>query len=152
MNNTQSQSESLESAAVNSQLSVSKKIHPEDIRVGDDVAISEVLYQYPSYPWQGGVTTLQAQESVDVTFLSPPDATPMIVRAVCLPFVLCQTEPKQHRVYDVRQVQLVRLSKAFGKAFRDARKSDMTSESVSEKKKRKKKKSGKGKKKKRKIK
>ena len=151
MSNNRSQSESLESTLGARSMSVSKKVHPEDIQPGDDVAVSEVMYQYPSYPWQSCGVTLQPSEPVNVTFLPPADTEPMVVCSVCLPFVLCKTSATCHRVFDLRQVQLVRLDKAFAETYRAARKKDLEPSSPNkEEKKKKKKPKGKGRKKKRK--
>ena len=151
MSDIKSQSEGLEPGSTTSSLSVSKKIHPEDIRLGDDVMISEVMYQYPSYPWNSCSITLRPEDTVDVTFLSPPDTTPMVVKAVCLPFILCKTETSRHRVFDLRQIQLVRLDKTFATQFLAAREAEKAEyETRSKKKKRKKRKSKKEKAKKKK--
>ena len=90
MSNNRSQSDSLESTFDAGSMSVSQKVHPEDIQPGDDVAVSEVMYQYPSYPWQSCGATLQPTDPVNVTFLPPADTEPMVVCSVCLPFVLCK--------------------------------------------------------------
>ena len=156
MSDTQSQSEELQAgtaASTSASLSVSRKIHPEDICVDDNVMISEIMYQYPSYPWHSCSFGIRPQDPVDVTFLSPPDTTPMVVKAICLPFILCQTGTNHHRVFDLRQVQLVRLDKTFAARFHAAREADRAESETTKKRKKKKRKSKKekAKKKKRKV-
>lgn len=48
--------EQFESTAV--ELKVARRLAAEDISVGDEVAVSEVSYQYPSFLWTGADTMM----------------------------------------------------------------------------------------------
>lgn len=104
------------------ELKVAKRLHPEDICVGDDIALSEVAYQYLSFHWCGAdATILPPERPVRVTFLPPHgDNQPLKIKSVCLPFVLCETVNGKHKLYDVRQIQFVKLDSDFAQKVRDA--------------------------------
>lgn len=121
------QSDSGQPEVEESQLKVSKKLHPEDIAIGDDVAISEVAYQYASFHWFGvDSTVLPPHEVVQLTF-NPGDMNePLVIRSVCLPFVLCQQVDETHVVLDLRRTQLVRLDPFFARTVRKALKANDT--------------------------
>ena len=104
---------------------VAKPVHPEDLAIGDDVAILFTSSQYPTFNWYGFDTTMQPIEKpISVTYLPYGDQAALIVQQICLPFVLCKTFDDRHRYLDVRQVQLARLSKTFAVADREARNHD----------------------------
>ena len=112
-----------QSETTNSKITVARKLHPEDISVGDDVALSEVSYQFPSFFWCGADHAILPPESqVRITFLPIEEPQTLKVKSICLPFVLCTLADGKHQVYDVRQVQLVRLDRGFAQKVRDSRK------------------------------
>lgn len=122
----------------NGTLKVSTKVHPEELSVGDAVVVSEVTYQYPSFLWCGvDPVTLPPQDAVSIKFKAF-DAEPLIVKAICLPYVVCQPVKGEAIVYDLRLAQLVKLDAQFAKTARAALEGKP-------KKKRKSKKKGKGK-------
>lgn len=130
------QSESGQTELEDSQLKVSRRLHPEDIAIGDDVAVSEIAYQYASFMWFGvDSSILPPHETVQLTFFPSGDHEPLTVKSVCLPFVLCERAEAQHLVIDLRQTQLVRLDKSFANSVRAALKSN---DSIKKKSKRKK--------------
>ena len=99
----------------------SKKLHPEDIAVGDFVSMMSVLYQYPSYLWCGVDTTrLTPEFPVEITFLPSGPVEVYAVKAICLPFIFCQSANDNHHIFDVRQTQLARLSPSFASVARQA--------------------------------
>lgn len=112
-----------------SERTAARKLHPEDICVGDDVALSEVVFQYPSYMWCGADTTmLPPDQKVQVTFLPWESPQPLKVQSICLPFVLCKQVNGKSEMLDIRQVQLVRLDFEFASRARKALNSNKTSE------------------------
>lgn len=133
-------------AQLTSEFTVAKPLHPEDIVVGDDVAILFTSSQFPTYNWYGFDTSiLPIDQPITITYLPYGDQEALVVEQICLPFVLCKTFENRHRYLDVRQVQLARLDKAFAVAERWARKQDLKvatfeNEKESKKKKRRKKK------------
>ncbi len=103
---------------------VARKLHPEDIEINDNVAVSETLCQYPSYLWQCVDTTrLPPEQPVRLTYL-PYSCEIYSVKAVCLPFVLCRSQDKKHKVFDIRQDQLSRVTQDFADKVRAAIKED----------------------------
>jgi hypothetical protein len=104
---------------------LAKPLHPEDLSVGDDVAILFTSCQYPTFVWYGFDSGMQPIEKpISVTYLPLDDQEALVVEQICLPFVLCRRFDDRHRYLDVRQVQLARLNKAFAKADRKARRHD----------------------------
>lgn len=90
-----------------------KSIAPEDLKVGEFVAILSRTYQYPSYLWFSHDGD-DRYETVKLRFLPHKNAgEPMKVKAICLPFVLVQLASKKSETIDVRQCQLARLDKQF---------------------------------------
>ena len=120
------------------ELKVARTLPSEDISVGDDVAISEIAYQYPSFLWPDADTTmLPPHQKVRITFQPFEDYLPMKVKSICLPFVLCEMHNDKHQVLDIRQIQLVKLDPAFAKEVRKSLKSDTESTRKTTKKRRK---------------
>ena len=93
---------------------MSRSLPPEDIRVGQYVAVQHVVHECtpcfcnsdPQWrplrimrtlelPWKGG-------------------GVPMRVVEVCLPFVLVQRPNGRHRTLDVRRYRLARVSNRYG--------------------------------------
>lgn len=133
------QSESGQSESQESQLKVSRKLHPEDIAIGDNVAVSEVAFQYAPFLWFAvDSSVLPPREVVQLTFYPDDRHEPLIVKSVCLPFVLCEHVDARHVVFDLRKTQLVRLDPTFATAVRKALKANV-SNSKSKKKSKKKK-------------
>ena len=136
---TTKQSESGQPELEKSRLKVSRKLHPEDIAIGDNVAVSEVAYQYAPYMWFGvDSSVLPPHEVVQLTYYPNDSHEPLIVKSVCLPFVLCEQVDTVHVVFDLRQTQLARLDPTFATAVRKALKANV-SNSKSRKKSKKKK-------------
>lgn len=129
------------------ELPASQKLHPEDLALGDDVVISEVCYQYPSYCWSTvDRTVLPPHLPVNITFMAPGSHTPHKVKSICLPYVLCESVEGKHEVFDVRQVRMTRLDREFARLVREnhdakSKKSNSKAKRKKEKKKDKKKKS-----------
>ena len=108
-----------------SELTVAKPLHPEDIAVGDDVAILFTSSQSATYNWYGFDTSiLPIEQPIAITYLPYGDQEALVVQQICLPFVVCKTFDDRHRYLDIRQVQLARLNKSFAAADRKARMDD----------------------------
>ena len=128
------------------ELTVAKPMHPEDIAVGDDVAILFTSSQYATFNWYGFDTSiLPIEQPIAITYLPYGDQEALVVQQICLPFVVCKTFDDRHRYLDIRQVRLARLNKSFAAADRKARLHDQKAaasenEKTSKKKKRRKKK------------
>lgn len=93
--------------------SSAKRLHPEDISVGDSLAVAQISYQYPSFMWCGTELSWNSSDHVvQLTFL-PADFELLFVKSICIPFVFCKTTAGKHKVIDVRQVELARLDPSF---------------------------------------
>ena len=116
MSNVQSQTETL-----NSELKFARILHPEDISEGDDVALSRISYQFPTFLWcSADLAFASRDQKVDITFVPSDEPRPYIVKSVCLPFVLCESEKGKHKVFDTRLVQLMKLDREFATSVRNA--------------------------------
>ena len=106
-------------------LKVSRLVHPEDLVVGDNVAIFEVSYQLGTYHWFSIDTFAYPPEKlIRLNYLPQDDQYPQTVESICLPFVLCKLTNGKHAVHDLRRVKLTRLDLEFAKAVRAAYKAD----------------------------
>ncbi|MFT5304201.1 MAG: hypothetical protein ACI87E_003000 [Mariniblastus sp.] len=122
---THQQLESADAEVAASNMTASKKIHPEDIQAGDFLAISETTYQLGSYCWCGvDATLLPPHEIVHLTFFPIEPLDPLQVKRICLPFVFCKKANRQHQVIDIRLNKLVKLDKQFALSVRKSLKSE----------------------------
>ncbi|MFM9996332.1 MAG: hypothetical protein ACKVU4_11090 [Phycisphaerales bacterium] len=96
------------------ELDISKTLAPEDVRAGDYLGVVGVVLELlrwecaPAIPGMG-------PEVARVVCLPPEEFGPQRVVAVCLPLVLVEDAHGRHRMLDVRQVRLARLTERFGK-------------------------------------
>ena len=106
-------------------LNVARRLHPEDLKVGDDIVITEVSHQFGTFVWCG-LDSFQfpADEVVTLTYLANDNHFPQKVVAICLPFVLCEQVDSKHVIHDVRSLQFARLEPSFAEAARIANKLD----------------------------
>lgn len=116
MNATNLQSDIDETVA---QSAAAKLLHPEDISVGDNVALAIQSYNYPSFFWcMADPAIMPPDETVRLSFLPTGTSKPFKVVAVCLPFVLCEKVDGKYQTFDVRRVQLMRLAPEFAELAR----------------------------------
>lgn len=139
---TRSPSQKRQSSST-AELTASRRLHPEDLKIGDDVAISETHHELATCCWLG-LDSFQypPDELIRLTFKAFGDHHPQKIKSICLPFVLCQQSDGKHIVHDLRQVQLTRLDAGFASDVTTALKSDK-GDSKKRKKKKKNKKKGK---------
>lgn len=117
MNSNQTTTESLASAP----LKASRRLHPEDLAAGDYVAVAHVTLQFPTFLWCGAdPVTLPPDKPVQITFLPHADKGPLKVTSICLPFVLCKNIEGDSKMFDLREVQFLRLDSEFGKVAQKA--------------------------------
>lgn len=102
-----------------------KRLHPEDISVGDAILVSETQYEIPSFLWCGADTfALPPESPVRISLKACPNQAPLKVKAICLPYILCRDSKRRARLLDVRQVQLMKLARSFSDSFRKALKEE----------------------------
>lgn len=97
---------------------VAKPLAPEDIAIGDHVAVLSIVTQHLNIaaylgceqPWNKRPDVLR------IRWLPTDDlGSPMRVIRICLPFILVEMLDGKSRTLDTRQVQLARLSDDFAK-------------------------------------
>jgi hypothetical protein len=118
MARSQRQSDSSVSAARSATLAQS--LAPEDIAPGDYVSVLHEVFEYPSWYWCDESFAASREQVVRIAYTPRDEATPLKVRAVCLPFVLVQQPCGRTRTLDVRTSRLARLDRAYAAAARNA--------------------------------
>ena len=92
---------------------LAKVLAPEDVRIGDYVALLHVVCELPSFWWCDGISAMRPDEPVRVPFLVENGGIPLEVRSVCLPFILVKTPIGELRNLDVRRYRLARLDRGY---------------------------------------
>ena len=92
---------------------ISRALAPEDIRPGDYIAPLHVVVEHMRLPWE--CSSASTANELVRTLQLPGGTTPVLVQAVCLPFVLVQTAKGRHCTLDVRRYRLARVSETFGR-------------------------------------
>ena len=90
-----------------------RTVAPEDIGVGDFVALSTIVFQFPSYLWSADCHLLPPSKPVRIEFLPFEPGVIWQVKAVCIPFVYGRSFDDTSKILDVRQCKLVRISDEF---------------------------------------
>jgi len=99
------------------QVKVARQVRPDDIRVGDYVAVLCETYEWPVFfcGTDFGPTSQRA------TMIPNATEDPVRIEAVCVPFVFVVDPGGERRVIDMRRVRLARVAKRFGRAVFEAR-------------------------------
>lgn len=98
-----------------------RKLHAEDICIGDFVAISDVTYEYASFVWPCiDSFEVKKNELVRINYLAHEEFDLYQVKSICLPFIHTVDSKKQNRVFDLRKTNLFRLSEDFALSFKTA--------------------------------
>lgn len=92
----------------------------EDLRVGDFVALLNVVYEYPSWLWMSDAAVLPPDQPVRIRLREDSAGEPLRVLDICLPFVFVDTPSGSKRTLDLRGCQLARLDAGFAKRTRKA--------------------------------
>lgn len=90
---------------------------PEDLRKGDYITVSRDTLQVPSVYCDNHVGP---QAIVRLSYMPCDSGEPLRIRGVCLPYILVKRADKQSETIDLRQQEIVRLPKKFGRASFDA--------------------------------
>jgi len=96
-----------------SETNVSRSLAAEDLKCGDFVGILYEIVEWPSFLWSGDPQLLPPDELVSLMCRVDGGGTPLKVKAICLPFVFVKKPCGRHRILDVRQHRLVRLSSDY---------------------------------------
>lgn len=96
-----------------------RKIHAEDICVGDWLAVSDVTHEFASFLWDGlDSFETKKEELIRINYLAHDDFDIYRVKAICLPFVYTKNSKKKNRVFDLRLTNLFRLTEQFASEFK----------------------------------
>src|SRR6185295_14723900 len=95
---------------------LAKALAPEDIGLGDFVAVLHEVLEVLSLYWCRDSMLLPADEMVRVPYIPAGNGLPLKVKSVCLPFVLTRLPNGDCRTLDVRQCQLARLDRTYAVA------------------------------------
>jgi hypothetical protein len=90
---------------------VARTLAPEDVAPGDYVCVLAETYEWISIFCASEFERPAVQRSTMVPNETDP---PMLVEAVCVPFVFVREPKGARRVIDLRRVRLARVSKRFG--------------------------------------
>jgi hypothetical protein len=107
----------------NAKSGVARCLAPEEIAVGDFVAVLRVVYEVPSFVWNDCDTFADRGELVRLAMIPEESSEPLKVKAVCLPFVLVKSRKGQQRGLDIRRFHLARVDSFYARAAWKASKS-----------------------------
>jgi hypothetical protein len=108
----------MKSRAAAPETSLAASIAAEDLRAGQDVAVLNETFEFPSFLWDCDSATTSRQDVVRVQCAARNSGTPLRIRAVCLPFVFVTAPNGERRVIDIRLAQLVRLDPGYARLVR----------------------------------
>ena len=92
-----------------------RTLAPEDVRVGDYVAITQLVVELPSFFWDDSATR-DPSDPVRMPWIPGDGGLPRRVVDVCLPFVFVEEPDGRHCTLDMRRHRLARLSKRYARA------------------------------------
>jgi hypothetical protein len=95
------------------QMDVARSLAPEDLKVGEYVAITAVIHEvYLCAQLERGYGPY---EPVRLVCTECSDGAPLKVLAVCIPFVLVADGHGQRRPLDIRRLRLARLPRDYAR-------------------------------------
>ncbi len=96
--------------------SLAALVAPEDLKIGDFVAVLNEIAEYPAIVWcDPGMDA--TDDLVRVQFCATDGGMPLKVKAICLPFVYVESPVGSTQTIDIRRIQLVRLKKRYSKTI-----------------------------------
>lgn len=99
---------------------IAKLLAPEDVSVGDFVAVLSVEHEYPWVSYYFEPPMAGQEEVVRVRLRPCRPCAPMRVEAICLPFIFVRTATGDTQTIDVRAMRLAKLSPKYAKYVRKA--------------------------------
>ena len=102
---------------------LAKSLAPEEICAGDYVAVLHVVHELLALVWCDDLALADRDEVIRLKMLPEESGEPLLVKSVCLPFVLVKDSAGNSRTLDIRRTRLARLDPAFAKASRSVKKS-----------------------------
>jgi hypothetical protein len=95
--------------AINTYRTLAASVAPEDLKLGEYVAILNEVIELPSFLWLDSPATTR-EEPVRIRRIPPSSGVPYKVKAICLPFVFVKDPNGRAETIDVRRAQLARLN------------------------------------------
>lgn len=92
-----------------------RTLAPEDVRVGDYVAVVQVIVELPSFLWND-CSSRDPGEPVRMPWTPWDGGTPRRIVDVCLPFVFVEEPDGRHATLDLRRHRVARFSKRYARA------------------------------------
>jgi hypothetical protein len=97
---------------MNNEFELSKRLAPEDVLIGQFIAVFSATHV--RYPYSWDASDFKPPQPMRYTCLECADGEPLLVVAVCLPFVMVIDREGDQRTIDLRQQSLVQLSEFYG--------------------------------------
>ena len=91
-----------------------RALAPEDIRIGDYVAVTQIVVEIPSFLWSDCAIGDRSQP-VRMPWTPWDSGEPQRVIDVCLPFVFVKGPDGSHSTLDTRRHRLARMSKRYAR-------------------------------------
>lgn len=101
---------------------VSRRLAPEDIRVGNHVTVLRQALELPTFLWCGETSAVDRERPVIYRHTPGNSGEPLKVLAVCLPFVYVENTQCEPATIDVRRSELAELAADYVEVIRRKRK------------------------------
>lgn len=101
--------------ATRPEIAVARVLAPEELCIGDFVAMLHVTYELPSFYWCADSFRIPHDEPVRIQLIPDGGGLPLKVRSICLPFVFVKDPDGKHHTLDVRKCRLARLHRDYAK-------------------------------------
>jgi len=102
---------------------LAKSLAPEEICAGDYVAVLHVVYELLALVWCDDLALAERDEIIRLKMVPEKSGEPLLVKSVCLPFVLVKNLAGKKQTLDIRRSRLARLAPAYAKAAKSKKKS-----------------------------
>ena len=99
------------------EIATARTIAPEDIQVGDNVALLQVGFEFPTFLWNDSCH--DRDTPVRISFRPHQSiGEPLKVLAVCLPFIVVSNTYQRRFAVDIRACRLGRLNADYVRAYK----------------------------------
>ena len=92
---------------------LARALAPEDVRLGDYVALLDEIFELPSFWWYADSALHPREQLVRIRMIPTQENLPLKVKSVCLPFVLAKNPAGEKRTLDLRRCRLARLDREY---------------------------------------
>ncbi len=102
---------------------LAKSLAPEDIHAGDYVTVLHVVHELFALAWCDDLALTERDEIIRLKLVPEKSGEPLLVKSVCLPFVLVKNLAGKKRPLDIRRSLLARLDPVYAEAAFSKKKS-----------------------------